>query len=434
MELVIDSTYKPLSFQELIQPFVEYKKDYEKIEEDYSNLVAQTETWRNIANREKSPEAFEMFSRYANQLNAIADDFSQGMNPRNRSQLLAMKRGYASNILPIAQAAEAMKQANALRDEKGPDAIFEEGRYDSIDRFLNGQVPNNKYESRKDIAARTAALTQAAAQSIQHDPEIKQALGEYGNQFLEVIQKTGLGGLAELESAIRGDAAAENAFAKVKQQMLTEIGGLDRFDFVGRQAIEQAINEGLYAGLTNYHTSLQQNGEYMTKAQRHSMAMQSDQLALSAANDGMVKDANGNWVYDSSKDPAISRATARKGSGPGSGKGGSDSGTERANRLKGTIKVRATNKGGGSGDYAVGATWDLEGVPEGATNKAYGELTSEQKEVVDRAIGADSREGYEYYVITEDASGLGTGDDDLVIIRPKNTVINGSENIDTDAY
>jgi hypothetical protein len=81
------------------------------------------------------------------------------MNPRNRSQLLAMKRGYASNILPIAQAAEAMKQANALRDEKGPDAIFEEGRYDSIDRFLNGQVANNKYESRKDIAARTAALT-----------------------------------------------------------------------------------------------------------------------------------------------------------------------------------------------------------------------------------------------------------------------------------
>lgn len=54
--------------------------------------------------------------------------------------------------------------------------------------------------------------------------------------------------------------------------MIDQVGGLERFDTQGRAAIESAINEGLYAGLNNYQTSLQQSGEYMTKAQRISAA------------------------------------------------------------------------------------------------------------------------------------------------------------------
>jgi len=56
--------------------------------------------------------------------------------------------------------------------------------------------------------------------------------------------------------------------------MIQQVGGLDRFDAAGRTAIEGAINEGLYAGLNNYQTSLQANGEYMTKAQRVSADQQ----------------------------------------------------------------------------------------------------------------------------------------------------------------
>lgn len=119
-----------------------------------------------------------MFSRYANQLNAIVDDFSQGMNPRNRSQLLAMKRGYASNILPIAQAAEAMKQANALRDEKGPDAIFEVGEYNSLDQFLHGKTANNKFQSREALTKKTAAMTEAAMAEALKDPDFEKAMGD----------------------------------------------------------------------------------------------------------------------------------------------------------------------------------------------------------------------------------------------------------------
>lgn len=277
MNIIVNSTFNPFTFKDLMQPVYDYKQAYEQTEAAYSDLVTQTEAWKDIANRENSPEAYEMYRNYANQLNAIVNDFSQGMNPRNRSQLLGMKRRYASEIIPIARASEAMNAANALRDQAGPDAIFEVGRYNSIDDFLHGKTANNKFESRKDIAARTAALTQATAQSIIEDPIIRQSMNP---QFLEVIQKRGIGSLDELQAAIAGNPEAANRFAQIKSQMIDQIGGLDRFDAQGRSAIEGAINEGLYAGLNNYQTQLQQNGEYMTRAQRISAAQNAEQLAF----------------------------------------------------------------------------------------------------------------------------------------------------------
>lgn len=277
MNIIVDSTFNPFSYRDLMQPIYDYKQAYEETEAAYSDLVTQTEAWKDIANRENSPEAYAMYKSYSDQLNAIVDDFSQGMNPRNRRQLLGMKRRYASEITPIARASEAMQAANALRDQAGPDAIFEVGRYSSIDDFLHGKTANNKFESRKDIAARTAALAQATAQSILEDPIIKQSMSP---QFLEVIQKRGLGSLEELQAAIAGNPAAANRFAQIRNQMISQVGGLDRFDAAGRTAIEGAINEGLYAGLNNYQTSLQQNGEYMTKAQRVSAAQSAASLAL----------------------------------------------------------------------------------------------------------------------------------------------------------
>ena len=196
------------------------------------------------------------------------------------------------------------------------------------------------------------------------------------------------------------------------------------------------------AGLDKPVRNFQANADHITPVQRHSMAMQDAQLALSAASSGMVRDSKGNWKYDLSRDPAVAKARARTSSGSSSGSSrSSSSGSEsssgssgRANRMKQIMKVRATNNGGGSGDYSVGSSWQLESVPDGAPNKSYGELTTKQKSAVDKLIPGDSRSGYNYYVITEDASGVGTGDDDFVIIEPKNTVVIGTEEIDTDAH
>lgn len=301
MNIIVDSTFNPFSYKDLMQPLLDYKQDYERVEAQYADLVTQTEAWKDIANRENSPEAYAMYKSYSDQLNAIVDDFSQGMNPRNRRQLLNMKRRYASDITPIAKASETMKAANAFRDQVGPDAIFEKTRYNSIDDFLKGETANNRYISKKDITARTAALTQAVAQSVLNDPIIKKSMNP---QFLEVIQKKGIGSLQELQAAIAGNAAAANRFAQIKSQVENQLGGIDKFDSEGQAGIDDAINTGLYVGLNNYAVDLQKNAAYESAAAsyaaRTKAATAEDKLKREMGLLPSAVDKDGNLVYQNS--------------------------------------------------------------------------------------------------------------------------------------
>lgn len=301
MQLVIDSKFRPFSYDELVKPLTQYKEAYDKVEAQYSDLVSQTEQWKDIANRTKSPEAYAMYSKYANDLNNIVDDFSRGMTLQNRSQLMSMKRRYASEILPIARASEAMKEANDLRVKSGPDAIFEVGEYNSLDQFLHGKTANNRLQSRDALTKRTAAITEAVMASAMKDPDFKKVLG---NQYWEIIQHTG-DSYENLKAAIANNPQAQNRFAEIKAQVMKE-AGYDRYDAMGKQAIESAINTGLYAGLDKPVRSFQANQNFMSDYQKANLQLAKNadaraerQLALSAASAGLVYNrSTGKWERD----------------------------------------------------------------------------------------------------------------------------------------
>jgi hypothetical protein len=162
MYLTINSEFKPFTYDELTKPLRDYTEAYNKVEEQYTTLAQQTEAWKNIATQENSPEAYAMYKKYSDELNAVVEDFSRGMTIQNRSKLSGLKSRYASEITPIANAYNAMQAANAYRDTvKGKDnsAIFNVDRYNSLDDFLNGQMADNNYISGKalqdDIAKQT---------------------------------------------------------------------------------------------------------------------------------------------------------------------------------------------------------------------------------------------------------------------------------------
>lgn len=294
MQLVIDSKFRPFSYDELIKPLIQYKEAYDKVEADYSNLAAQTEQWKDIANQTQSPEAYAMYSKYANDLNNIVEDFSKGMTLKNRSQLLAMKRRYASDIQPIARASEAMKEANDLRVKAGPDAIFEVGEYNSLDQFLHGRTANNRYQSRDALTKRTAAMTEAAMASAMKDPEFQKAMGD---QYWMLTQHTG-GSYEDLKAAIANNAQAQNRFAEIKAQVMKD-AGYDRYDTMGKQAIEDAINTGLYAGLDKPARSFQANQNFQSDYQKDQLQLAKKQLSLSAANAGLeYNESTGKWERD----------------------------------------------------------------------------------------------------------------------------------------
>lgn len=162
MYITINSEFRPFTYDELTKPLRDYTEAYNKVEEQYATLAQQTEAWKNIATQENSPEAYAMYKKYSDELNAVVEDFSRGMTIQNRGKLTGLKSRYASEITPIANAYNAMQAANAYRDTvKGKDdsTIFNVDRYNSIDDFLNGQTADNNYISGKALQDNIAKQT-----------------------------------------------------------------------------------------------------------------------------------------------------------------------------------------------------------------------------------------------------------------------------------
>jgi hypothetical protein len=162
MYITINSEFRPFTYDELTKPLRDYTEAYNKVEEQYATLAQQTEAWKNIATQENSPEAYAMYKKYSDELNAVVEDFSRGMTIQNRGKLTGLKSRYASEITPIANAYNAMQAANAYRDTvKGKDdsAIFNVDKYNSLDDFLNGQTADNTYISGRVIQDNIAKQT-----------------------------------------------------------------------------------------------------------------------------------------------------------------------------------------------------------------------------------------------------------------------------------
>ena len=263
MYLQLDTQFNPFTYDEMVKPLLYYKEAYDTAEAAYSDLAAQTEAWKDIANRENNPIAYEMYNRYSTELNSALDDFKNGMTMNNgRRALLGLKRRYAQEILPIARASEAMKAANEFRDKAGPDAVFEVGRYNSIDDFLNGQVANNRYQSKTALAKEAAVMTEAAMAEAMKNPEFIKAMGD---QYWEIIQHSG-GSYKDLQEALKlgmmDNPIANNIFSEIRQSLAKKYN-ISNYDSNGQKELMNSIDLGLFAGLDKPTIQYQANQAFI---------------------------------------------------------------------------------------------------------------------------------------------------------------------------
>lgn len=264
MYLQLDTQFNPFTYDEMVKPLLYYKEAYDAAETAYSDLAAQTEAWKDIANRENNPIAYEMYNRYSTELNSALDDFKNGMTMNNgRRALLGLKRRYAQEILPIARASEAMKAANEFRDKAGPDAVFEVGRYNSIDDFLNGQVANNRYQSKTALTKEAAVMTEAAMAEAMKNPEFIKAMGD---QYWEIIQHSG-GSYKDLQEALKlgmmDNPIANNIFSEIRQSLAKKYN-ISNYDSNGQKELMNSIDLGLFAGLDKPTIQYQANQAFIS--------------------------------------------------------------------------------------------------------------------------------------------------------------------------
>lgn len=411
MYLKLDTKFNPFTYDEIMKPLLYYNEAYKEAEADYSDLASQSGAFEDIVNRETSPEAYDMYHRFSSELNNAIGDFSKGMTSRNRGALLGLKRRYAQEITPIAKASEAMKEANDLRVKAGPDAVFEVSEYNSLDPFLHGGTPNNRYQSKEAITKKTALMIEAAMQDeILKDPIIKEALG---GQYWEIVQHTG-GSYEDLTEALKqaiiSNPIVGNRFSEIRNKVAADVG-YDNYDDIGKQKIVDAIDTGLFAGLDKPTRQFMGNQNFMSDKDKMSLALEQERLDIARG----------------------------KGRGSKGSSGGSESDTYHANRMKNPMKIRITNRGNSGGwipgNYEVGTVTQLESIPDDAIVVDYfDDLSSEEQDFAQKLIKGDSPLGYNFYRVKEDASGAFEGQDDLLIVEPKDVKTQDVPKIDSDAY
>lgn len=249
MYITLNSKFRPFTYDELVKPLQDYGEAYREVEKQYNDLAQQTEAWKNIATQENSPKAYDMYKKYSDELNAVVEDFSRGMTIQNRSKLSGLKARYASEITPIANAYNAMQEANKYRETvraKDGSAVFVKDRYNSLDDFLNGNQADNTFVSGDEIQKNVAARV------------LSQSYTDYNNL---------------INNGVNPDKAIQKITSGNTQSIATIIAdeksslGIEAFDTQGQAKLNNAILSGVQQGLGSFASK-----EYMSKAERDASA------------------------------------------------------------------------------------------------------------------------------------------------------------------
>lgn len=411
MQLVIDSKFRPFSYDELIKPLMQYKEAYDKVEADYSNLAAQTEQWKDIANQTQSPEAYAMYSKYANDLNKVVDDFSRGMTLQNRSQLLNMKRRYASDIKPIEIAANRRKElADEQRriDAQDPTRLWQRRASDiSLDEFIhNPSADYGKGISGATLTAQVAAGASALAKEFRDNPEKMRKL--VGGDYYEYIKQRGFSSQAVL-AAIMNNPDASPVLTNLVESTMDATGVKD---WGSKSTIQQAYNyarQGLWNAVGQSEAQLVNNWRAQEDlSNKHAMdrqeAAQKFQREQMAPRE--IIDANGNGT-GSYYDPKIGMVVD-KGGRVIQGQNGGISKVETESHRKGQNDSSTKLNAAGATSKSLSSATELKNI------KSQG-LTPVMAVIPHKPIG-----GTVHYQWGKEGDDLGKGDNRRLAIS-KNT-------------
>lgn len=284
MNLVINSQFRPFTYDEMVKPLVQYKEVYDQLEQDYSNLAAQTEMWRDAAIKGNNPIAYNMFNKYATDLEAITEDFSKGLNPSNRRALLGMKRRYASEIEPISKAS---KRRDALVEEQrkanlaNPTMLWQRNASDiSIDELIEN--PSADYGQQYSGALLTQQVSGAAAnlaKEARDSKEGKERLRKILPYQYELIKQNGFSSDAVMK-AILNSPDADTILTGIVERAIDSSGIRGWGDEATLQRAYDYARQGLYNAI----------GQTQSQVVTDQAGLESFRLASKAAYDRRAKE------------------------------------------------------------------------------------------------------------------------------------------------
>lgn len=301
---VIDSSFRPFTFQEMLAPYTIYKDASEKAEEAYTELKTKAGDFAYLSQTlPEGSKAREIYEGYANDLNTQAEDFAQhGLSMGNRRALTGLKQRYQGEIGRLSKADEALRKEQELRRQMGArdSSLFYAADNLSIDDFLDNNTPNLYSISGNELYAKGAAAGKAASSRIYSNPEV-QKLDKYYNNYFNTV-----GYSPEKMQEFRDNLAAIPELQKAAMDIAeaNRLGELGEGSANYQAALQQIINGIADGAVYQRQDNMQRNLDELTAAERSQRDLQIQSMNRQAAAQGLFwDDSTKSFKYDIRKDP-----------------------------------------------------------------------------------------------------------------------------------
>lgn len=264
--LVVNSQFKPFSYQEMLAPTLMATQAHQELENQYGELATKANVWEEMANEQTDPYAYKMYKTYANDLEEQAGQLArEGLNAASRRDMLNMRARYSKEIVPIEQAyAARQKQAEQQQEAllKDPTLMLSRrAATTSLDDYIrNPQLGYDAY-SGKLITAQAASAAGALSKEMRDNPRKWRSI--LGNSYYETMMQKGFSSDAVLQ-AIQNNPNAAPELMRIVEDAVNSSGvrnwgdqaTLNRAYDYARQGLWSAVGETQYQTLDNWRAKL----------------------------------------------------------------------------------------------------------------------------------------------------------------------------------
>lgn len=391
---VVDSSFKPFSFSEMLQPWIMYSQAAEKVEDKYNELRQKADTFAYLADKTSNdPEAKAIYEGYANDLRTQAEDFAKnGLSIANRRALTSLKQRYQGEIGLLEEADKQLKEL-----QKGRNALAAAGKtmlYSNdnpkLSDFIGTGNGFNRYAiDAADLRARGQALGKAFSSREYNAGDAGSTLG---GQYRIWEELKGIP--TEMIPAFLQRPDVQN----VINQELVANGAAQNLSGRNLEVARQNILNGIYEGIV-YERSVKPiaDQDYISAYQKAQLAQSADSTALNAALYGYKKNSAGQWVPDET----LQNVKGRNNSGSSSStkKG---AGANKLTQTSGRVKISWNGNNPNDLNEDSDEDYEVSNVDKDETSHPgrlvrYENLPRYAQKIADDYIGDGDADLYDFY-------------------------------------
>lgn len=259
--LVVNSKFKPFSYEEMLQPVQMATLAHQDVENEYAELAAKANILEGIVNEQTDPYAYKMQKSYLDNLKTQAETLArEGLNPTSRQGMLNMKSRYSSDIIPIEQAYTRRRQlADKQRELLAQDNTLmfnKDASTYSLDELIKNPELSYKSYSGAELAKQVGTAAANLSKEMRENPRKWRSI--LGNQYFETIMQKGY----RPEDIIQVMQENPNASTILKSIVEDAVGSsniaswgddniLNRAYEYARQGLWNAVGETQYQQVSN---------------------------------------------------------------------------------------------------------------------------------------------------------------------------------------